>query len=150
MGTQVNERRRRRLLVDPPLQYELIAWALLALTAATAVFSGILLFVLQDVRVMGESIALPSDHPYFVHLDELRSSTVVAVAVTFVGLGAALIYGGLVRSRRIAGPILALRRHLDTAAEGSPAPIAFRADDHFADLSARFNRLVDLIDAKRD
>jgi hypothetical protein len=141
----VDPRPKRRLLVEPKFQYELIGWALLAFTAATAVLGGIIWFVLQDVWVLGESIALPADHAYFTRLAELRASAGVAIAVTFVGLGAGVIYGGLVRSRRIVGPILALRRHLDDAADGQPSPIVFRADDHFADLSARFNRLVDAL-----
>ena len=149
-GTTVDPRPRRRLLVEPKLQYELIGWALIAFAAATAVLSGIIWFVLQDVWGLGESLTLPADHAFFTRLAELKASAGAAIAVTFVGLSIAVVYGGLIRSRRIVGPILALRQHLDEAADGAPHPVSFRADDYFADLSARYNRLVEALKTGRD
>ena len=140
---------RRRLVVDPRLQYEMIAWALIAFTASAVIFSGILWFVLHDAQILAESVGMLPDHPFFARLDELRLSAAGALAVTFFGLVALVIYGGLLRSRRIVGPIMSLRRHLDGAAEGSLTPIQFREDDHFADLSARFNRLIEVLKTDR-
>ena len=146
----MDPRPRRRLLVEPKLQYELIGWALLAFAAATTVLSGIIWFVLQDVWGLGESLTLPADHPFFTRLAELKAAALAAITVTFVGLSIAVVYGGLIRSRRIVGPILALRQHLDDAADGAPQKVSFRSDDHFADLSARFNRLVDTLKIERE
>jgi len=145
----VEHRARRRLLVDPKIQYELIAWALLVFVVAAAAFGGMMWFVLRDVGSLGDSLGLPPEHLYFTRLAELNRSAALAFAVTFLGLSAAAIYGGLIRSRRIVGPIQALRRQLDAAAEGNPAPISLRAEDHFADLPGRVNRLVDALKIRR-
>ena len=135
--------------MEPKLQCALIRWSLFACAGATVVFAGLVWFLLQDVRVLGELLALPPEHAYFERLAELRNASLAAIGVTFVGLAGVLVYGGLVRSRRIVGPIAALRRHLDAAADGRAQPIAFRAQDHFADLPARYNRLVDVINSRR-
>ncbi len=142
--------RRRRLLVDPRLQYELIGWAALVFVVATVVFSGIIWFVLHDAQILGESVGMPGDHPFFTRLAELRWAAAGAVAVTFVGLGALVVYGGLLRSRRIVGPLTSLRSHLDEAAAGSPTPIRFRREDHLADIAERYNRLVETLKLDRD
>jgi hypothetical protein len=134
---------RRRLLVDPRLQYELIAPFLLVFVPATAVFCGITWAVLHDVEGLAQAVGMAIDHPFVQRLAQLRVAAIAAMAATCAGVIALTIYGGLIRTRKIAGPILALRTQLDRAARGETcAEVRTRRGDHLAELQSEVNRLL--------
>lgn len=135
---------RRRLLVDPKLQSELISSFLLVFVPATAVFWAITWGVLLEVEGIGQAMGMPADHPYFERIGQLRSAATAATLVTLAGVVALVVYGGLVRTRRIAGPILAIRRQLERAARGeSETRIQLREGDYFTDLGQCLNAWLD-------
>jgi hypothetical protein len=135
--------RRRRLVVDPRLQYELISPFLLVFVPATAVFCGITWAVLHDVEGLAQAVGMTLEHPFVQRLAQLRVAAIASMVATCAGVVALTIYGGLVRSRRIAGPIVALRAQLERAARGeSCAEVQTRSGDHLAELQSEVNRLL--------
>jgi methyl-accepting chemotaxis protein len=134
---------RRRLLVEPRLQSALISPFLLLFVPATLVFFSVTWGVLRDVEEMARTLGLPVGHPFFVHLTQLRMAAAAAVAATCLGVVALTVYGGLLRTRRIAGPIAALRHQLERAARGDGfAEVQTRRGDWFGDVQEGINRLL--------
>jgi hypothetical protein len=132
---------RRRLLVDPRFQSELISASLAVFVPATAVFWAITWAVLLEVEGLGQALGMPIGHPFFERLVQLRFIATAAIGVTLAGVIALVVYGGLVRTRRIAGPIHALRRQLEKAGRGeAESPVPVRQGDYFPDLLQSFNR----------
>jgi hypothetical protein len=133
---------RRRLLVDPRFQSEVISSFLLVFVAATVVFGGINWAILREVEGLGQALGMPLEHAFFQRLGQLRAASSVAMFVILAGVIALVVYGGLLRTRRIAGPILALRRQLERAARGErETQVHVRRGDYFAELLLSFNRL---------
>jgi hypothetical protein len=133
---------RRRLLVDPRFQSDVISWSLAIFVPATAVFCAINWAILLEVEGLGQALGMPLEHVFFQRLGQLRAASTVATLVTLAGVIALVVYGGLVRTRRIAGPILALQRQLERAAQGEgETELRARRGDYFAELLASFNRL---------
>ena len=134
---------RRRLWVDP-IQSDLIRSFLLVFVPATAVFWAITWGVLLEVEGLGQAMGMPADHPYFERIGQLRMAATAATLVTLAGVIALVVYGGLVRTRRIAGPILAIKRQLERAARGeSDTEIRIREGDYFGDLGQSLNEWMD-------
>lgn len=132
---------RRRLLVDPRFQSEVISGFLLVFVPATAVLCGINWAILLEVEGLGQALGMPAEHAFFTRLAQLRTAVTVATLVTLAGVIALVVYGGLVRTRRIAGPILAMQRELERAARGEGEnQVQARRGDYFAELLESFNR----------
>jgi hypothetical protein len=134
---------RRRLLVDPRLQSEIIGSFLAVFVPATVVMGAINWGVLLEIEGLAQALGMPAGHPFYERIAQLRVATTAAMIVTLVGVTALVVYGGLVRTRRIAGPILALRRQLERAAQGEGGTeLHVRDGDYFADLQTGINRLI--------
>jgi hypothetical protein len=133
---------RRRLLVNPRFQSDVISWSLAVFVPATAVFCAINWAILLEVEGLGQALGMPADHVFFQRLGQLRTASTVATLVTLAGVIALVVYGGLVRTRRIAGPILALQRELERAAQGEGETVRARRGDYFSELLLSFNRLM--------
>lgn len=72
---------------------------------------------------------------------------IVGLIILLLGLAA---FQSFLFSRRIAGPLYALARHLDQCAEKKELkPITLRKGDLFEDLAAKFNHLVDEMNSKK-
>jgi hypothetical protein len=135
---------RRRLWVDPKLQADLIRSFLLVFVPATAVFWAITWGVLLEVEGIGQAMGMPDNHPFFERIGQLRMAATAATLVTLAGVIALVVYGGLVRTRRIAGPILAMKQQLERAARGeSNTQIRIREGDYFRDLGQSLNQWMD-------
>ena len=92
--------------------------------------------------VLTESIGpTNSSNPPSLDIMTTIDSPILTFAATFIGFAILVVGGGLYLARKIAGPIFALRRHLERVADGeSVADLAFRKDDYFAALQIAFNR----------
>jgi hypothetical protein len=136
-------RPRRRLLVDPRFQSQLISSFLLIFVPAAGVLGAITWAILIDMERVGESLGIAAGHPFFQHIAQLRVAASAAMLVTLVGVVAMVVYGGLLRTRRIAGPILAARQQLERAADGEGAQqVQLRRGDYFADLLRSLNSAI--------
>lgn len=72
---------------------------------------------------------------------------IVLLVAILVGLAG---YQALFFSRRIAGPIFALSRHLDQCLENNELkPLKLRDDDLFREVADKFNKMVDQMNQKK-
>ena len=134
---------RRRLLVDPRFQSTVIGSFLLVFVPAMLVLCAIPWGILVEVEKLGQTLELAPAHPYFEILRQLRVAATAATVATLAGTIALAIYGGLLRTRRIAGPILAAQQRLAQAAQGQPAAeVRVRRGDYFAELLRGVNAAV--------
>lgn len=135
---------RRRILVSPAFQVRLVGSFLLAFLGAGAVFCGVLLFVFQEFEALGRLLELPPGHFFYWMLADLKWWAGTMVAATFVGVFAAMAYGGLIHGRRIAGPVLSVCRRVEELASGEiDTPLRSRRDDYFSELTESLNRHLD-------
>lgn len=73
----------------------------------------------------------------------LGMGIMAVLVVSLVGLAA---YQALFFSRRIAGPIFALSRHLDQCLKNQELkPVKLREGDLFIEVAEKFNRIVDQV-----
>jgi methyl-accepting chemotaxis protein len=134
---------RRRLLVDPRFQSEVISSFLAVFVPAALILGAINWAILREVEGLGQALGMPVDHAFFQRLAQLRTAATAALFVTLAGVIALVVYGGLLRTRRIAGPILAVQRQLERAAQGEgETQVHTRRGDYFAGLLLSFNRLM--------
>ena len=116
---------------------------LIVLLFTGATLGGVTWGVLLEVDALGRTLGMPTDHPFFERLAQLRVAAAAALLATLAGVIALAVYGGLVRTRRIAGPILALRHQLERADRGErDVQVRLRRGDCFAELQQSFNRAM--------
>ena len=118
--------------IKPPRIYPV----LLSLLALPMVLGGLQLLILGgSFYYFLAGLALVASAWYLWHADRIGAS----------------IYGGLLRTRRVAGPVKSLIRHLNELADGGPAEpsLRFRRDDCFPELAASFNAFREAEHAQR-
>lgn len=136
--------RRSKIIVDPKLQYSLMTTLLIVFVLASGIFYVTMSVALLEVHATIETLQLPQEHQIFSDLIRIEHATSMAFAAIFLVLIMVVVCGGLYLSRKIAGPIFALRRHLDRVAAGETrANLVFRKDDYFIGLQKTFNRHMD-------
>ena len=137
--------RRRKIIVDPKLQYSLVSSFLFLFVLASAIYHATMSFVFLEVHAIAETLQLAPEHPIFSDFERLEHVAELAFGAIFLGSAVLSICAGLILSRRIAGPIAALSRQLGRVAEGvSDADVSFRKNDYFSELQAMFNRHMDV------
>lgn len=147
----MSEQSRRRLIVYPRFQCAQLGAIVITFLMATAAYVGILAWVFYEILVLGEAMQLPQSHFYFDAVATLKSSVKVGLVTVFAGFLALVVYGGLVRTRRVAGPVKSLIRHLNELADGGPVStsLRFRRDDCFHELATSFNDFREAEHAQR-
>ena len=131
---------RRRLIVSPRFQCTQLGAVVVTLALITGLYSAILAWVFYELVVLGEAIQLSHSHYYFAALADIKGTVKIAIGFVFAGTLLLAVYGGLVRTRRIVGPIQSLMRHLNALAHGhAPDALAFRREDCFGELADSFN-----------
>jgi nitrogen fixation/metabolism regulation signal transduction histidine kinase len=138
------KKNRRRIIVDPKLQYTITTTLLVVFMLAAGTFYVIMIFALLEVHAAIETLQLAEELPISSELQRIETSAMLAFAGTFIGFVILVVCGGLLLARKIAGPIFAVRRHLDRVADGKTvADLRFRKGDYFSELQAAFNRHMD-------
>lgn len=147
----MSEQRRRRLIVYPRFQCAQLGAILTTFLLATAAYVGILSWVFYEFLVLGDAMQLPQSHFYFDAISTIKGSVKVGLLTVFAGFLLLAVYGGLVRTRRVAGPVKSLIRHLNELADGGPAStsLRFRRDDCFHELATSFNAFREAEHAQR-
>lgn len=140
----MDKNRRRRMIVDPKLQYTLMTTLLVVFILASGIFYVIMTFALLEVHATVATFQLPQEQQIFSDLQRIENGAMLTFAATFTGFVILVVWGGLYLARKIAGPIFAVRRHLERVADGETvADLAFRKDDYFTALQTAFNRHMD-------
>ncbi|MBP5296107.1 MAG: hypothetical protein J6Y94_02110 [Bacteriovoracaceae bacterium] len=133
-----NVYKRKEMMVNPRVQYTLMATFLLAMIILIAVCYITSLYLVESIR---EQVMTDGPSPI---LDQLKDNLVLILAVTaailITGVGSWI----LIVSHRIAGPIFGLVKIMQEMAQGAPGrKVHFRRGDFFPELEQSFNQLYD-------
>jgi len=149
MRTVSNRRNRVKLVLDKDFQYRFTLTICLMATLIFAVFMGLTLFfnkLSYETLTEAAIVRMPDA------VDQLRAefrrisySLVLALFVFTV----VLFFTSLFLSRKIVGPLHALKRRLQEIALGREGiRLRLRSDDEFQDLAEVFNMAVDSYEQK--
>jgi len=137
--TQKPPQRRRRLIIDKPFQYRLVA-LLLAIWGGNSLFAGLLYFFYQQhIERFYQLIPRAGQMPL------LPSASLFPVTIGFfVAFGLATVaIVGVYLSNQIAGPIYRVKMCLNRMSEGDVSfELRFRDRDFLVDFPDYFNRML--------
>ena len=136
----MTQRKRRRLIIAPRFQCAQLSSILITLLLATGAYTAILAWVFYEFVALGDAIQLTHNHYYYEALADIKGMVLTLLAPVVLGTLLLAVYGGLLRTRRIIGPIHSFMRHLNALARGAdPESLRFRQDDCFGELAEEFN-----------
>lgn len=141
---------RTRLLVLTKFQ----RWFLINFVIYTGLFLGLLavgLFAWFKI-VANEFMQVAGllSGTFVTNLQRSTENGILVIAVLVLSLLSLAAFQSFLFSRRIAGPLFALARHLEKCEEkGRVERIKLRKDDLFVDLAEKFNRVVDKVEGAR-
>jgi nitrogen fixation/metabolism regulation signal transduction histidine kinase len=139
------DKNRRRIIVDPKLQYSLMTTLMVVYLLASGIYYVTMSFALLEVHATVETLQLSQEHQIFSDLQRIEEVAMLTFIAVFAGFAILVVWGGLYLARKIAGPIFALRRHLERVADGETiADLAFRKDDYFGSLQDAFNQHMEV------
>ncbi len=126
---------RRKLLVDPHVQFAVLLYSVFV-SFITIVFTSSFIPLVQKVNLI-------------ISAYDPNSKLTLLVSASLVGLVviSLLAFLGFVITNRIAGPILRIRYHMRDVADGKPLTrVHFRAHDQFRGLADDYNRVIDRLE----
>ena len=130
--------KRKEMLVNPKIQWTLMATYLVSILIVIGVCYGSALRLVEGVR---ETVLTEGPSPI---LDQLKDDLILTLAVTSAILITGVGTWILIVSHRIAGPIYGLVRVLQDLAQGKEGRrVHFRKGDFFPDLEKSFNQFYD-------
>ncbi|MBF0360483.1 MAG: hypothetical protein HQK49_05690 [Oligoflexia bacterium] len=143
--------RRKIFLINPKFQIKFICFMMLI-----ALFSGgcmycACLYFFWKLRLMGESIGIPADNPFFQFISEQQSLMNGVVIITFLILSSTIFIIGLLYSHRICGPLYKFKEKMKSFSSFEDlSDINFRKNDFFMELSDEFNSMVKRVKENKD
>jgi len=134
---------RTRLVVLSQFQ----KWFLISFVGYTMLFLGVFLAgLIMYFRLVGNELIQMGGLLSSTFLEQIEKHLLwggIFMAVLLVVLLGLAAYYALLFSRRIAGPIFALSRHLDRCIEEKElSPLKLRDDDLFREVADKFNTIV--------
>ena len=131
---------RKTLLINPPFQLQILAYACGLAFAIIAIFYGATLYFFRNFKQLGEDIVLPLDHVFFQFLAEQKNTMDIIFIITAVLAFVVISICGLIISHRVAGPLHRLKQHMGEVAGGQTvSDVKFRKKDFFPELADAFN-----------
>ena len=133
-----NVYKRKEMMVNPKVQYTLMATFIVAMLILITVCYISSLYLVENIR---EQVLTDGPSPI---LDQLKDNMVLILAITtailITGVGSWI----LIVSHRIAGPIFGLVKIMQDLANGKPGrKVHFRRGDFFPELEQAFNQFYD-------
>ncbi len=135
---------RRQLLINRPFQLRVIGYALGMAALIIGVVYAANYFFFRRFLAMGSTIGLPQGHVFFQFIAAQQRAMTWLFIVAAVLASGVVIFGCLLLSHRVAGPLYRLRRHMEELAKPGvvPTDVRFRAKDYFPELADTFNRMM--------
>jgi methyl-accepting chemotaxis protein len=138
---------RTRLLVLSKFQ----RWFLINFVIYTGLFLGLLAIGLvawfKIVVAEVKEVAGLLSETFVNSLSRSSQNGMIIISVMVLSLLGVAAFQSFLFSRRIAGPLFALARHIEKCEQkGRIERIKIRKDDLFVDLAEKFNRLVDSVE----
>jgi methyl-accepting chemotaxis protein len=132
--------RRRRLIVDKPFQYRLVALLGAVWVAGAVFYSAVFYFLLElYLKRFYELVPRPGVSPAL----SMPAALDLTIAVICLFGLAVVIIVGVYLSFQIAGPIYRLKKSFERVSEGElEFELRFRHRDFLADLPEHFNRML--------
>lgn len=96
----MDQNHRRRIIVDPTLQYSSMKYLLIVFVLASAIFFAAMSFAFLEIKMTVEMLQLPQEHQVFSDLRRIANATSLAFIAIFLGCAVLFIWGGLHFSRR--------------------------------------------------
>ncbi len=149
MRTPTNRRNRVKLVLDKDFQYRFTLTLCLMATLIFAVFMGLTLFfnkLSYETLTEAAIVRMPDAVDQLKWEFKMISYSLVLALFVFTVV---LFFTSLFLSRKIVGPLYALKRRLQEIATGREGiRLKLRTDDEFQDLSEAFNLAMDTVEQK--
>jgi hypothetical protein len=144
-GDIMNKQLRKKIIVNPPLQFKLMFLILLSIIIpALLTFTTLFFFInriLIDAQINNEMV--------YNALLFMSHKVYVVLFSGFLLITLLLLIWGTLFMHRIVGPLYRLGKELDTFIEGKPvSKIHFRKNDSFSWLAEKINCLLERIPKK--
>ena len=136
--------RRKKVLLNPKFQVKLLSCFFALSFSMATIFYVAVLFFFWNFYQMGVDLGLPDDHVFFRFIDEQKSyMNWVYLGTSFLSMFA-LVFGGLVLSHKIAGPLYHLCEYIERKVKGEASErLSFREGDFFPEVQDSVNKLID-------
>ena len=133
---------RKVLLINKPFQYSVLGWFFFMSLALISIFYGAVWFFFHRLNAEALSVGLPPGHIFFQFMDEqkiiMNKIFLISSLVSFFSI----LFGGLLLSNKVAGPIYRLTQHLLNNSIQDTRPLKFRKGDYFTELQDAFNEYI--------
>lgn len=134
---------RKRVLVYPRFQLSIIG-----INIGLALFM-VLIFYIENVYLYSRfresdlKNAQAFSQLYYTLASE-KALVNLIFTLTAVSIVVLMVIFGLILSHRVSGPLVKLKNHMDSIANGQqPTPVRFRKNDYFRDISESFNQMLE-------
>jgi hypothetical protein len=134
-------RKIRNFFIYPQFQTRLIIIIMAISLLAPVIILSFQIFSFNQQIKNGQMMNLSETHPYFTIYYQFREQSIYAFSIAVAVSFACAFLIGLVVSHRVAGPLVKLRKHLETVGEnpGKDEPLKFREGDFFRELADAYN-----------
>lgn len=138
-----DKNRRKKYLLNPGFQLKLLGYFFALSIGTLTIFYGAVLFFFWKFHNMGVNLGLPENHVFFKFLGQQKSQMNYIFIATSLISSISLIFGGLVLSHKIAGPIHRLCDFINKKINGEKIDqLKFREGDFFPELEEHVNKVV--------
>jgi methyl-accepting chemotaxis protein len=145
----VSNRRKQKLVLDKDFQYRFTLSLCLVAALVFAVFMGLSLFFNKLSYESLTKVAIVQRPAAVEELTKEFRMISYSLVLSLVVFTIVLFFTALFLSRKIAGPLYALKRRLQDIAMGQEGVrLRLRTDDEFQDLAEVFNLAVESYDQK--
>jgi len=144
--TQPDNRKTKHFLINPRLQIGIVVYSiLLTLTFQITAFIANKMFYENFAKTAGTRSPI-EEHAALTFLSGQQNIAFnVYLTVSILAIVVAFVVG-IIYSHRVAGPLHALKRHMQTCAEtGKLTPVKFRDSDYIKDVVTEFNKMVEKV-----
>jgi len=91
----MDKNRRRKIIVDPKLQYSLMSSLLIVFVLASGIFFATMSFAFLEVQATVETLQLPQEHQVFSDLRRIENAATLAFGAIFLAFAVLVIWGWL-------------------------------------------------------
>ena len=88
------DKNRRRIIVDPKLQYSLMTTLMVVYLLASGIFYLTMSFTLLEVHATVETLQLPQEHQIFSDLQRIEKVAILTFTAVFIGFAILVVWGG--------------------------------------------------------
>ncbi len=143
--------RRRQYLINPKFQLTLIAFFSVLALAAIVVYYAENLFLLTRLSGNTETEEILNDPVIREIIAEERGKMQLIFSLTSGVVLFMMVFGGLILSNRVAGPLFRLQKHMKEIMSGeTKRKVAFREKDFFPELAETYNELLVKVGAVKE